>query len=310
MDSTSDISSDLDLILNMSNDQTDYSQATLADCVFNIVNSYQSIGEKLPYRGFMKLLECHNIIGLNLEYQQFRYLFNLGYLNNFCNKKLFSNSLRKASEIKTKITNLNHDEQTVIKHKIASASLVTLSDLDGWLKVKSQDVATQNIQLLVERVDHHCKGAGGMICKTSDLKAQFYVNLTPAIALNFWNESLRDTTNESELNRTLLRLIMFYYSLIDLSSVLYEPQSLNCFLLEPMYAPLVNTAASRVESLKVLQSHFFSVFMQPCMENIKPCIEKLSNTTRDENQLFELYTMSCRYPRKTDDLRDAYRVFY
>ncbi|WP_318521311.1 hypothetical protein [Photobacterium leiognathi] len=317
MNKKMDVSDHIDSIRNMTNDSTLYTQSKFADCVFNIIEISKKNGDKLPYRAFLKLLECEGITN-KLEYQQFRYMYNLGYLNNFCMGKLYCNSLRKASAVKAKLTGLSDNARDNIKYQVTNSNFVMLNTLEEWVEKVSKsnaDPLSLSVDTLRQSCNSYDAGLGEMIVSTTELPSGFFVNLTTEIAKNLWEKNLKNYDGTTNHIRTyILRVFSIYNSLIFLSNIMntssvFEVQ--GQISKTEMYKNC-HKNINRTEIISLMCSHFISVFSQGQMENIRTSMLDFSNQLAGNQgrNITEMFITSLDGFRRVPTLQVAARPFF
>ncbi|PSW30814.1 hypothetical protein C9J21_18170 [Photobacterium phosphoreum] len=217
------------LITNKSNQ----SKIGMGNAIFNISELFKKYDDNLTSSNFVELIRRSGSPQFTMSYQTYRYYYNLGYLYNFTEQKLFCNCLRKASEVKNSLVSLNYDSQKNVKAVLIKHSFVTIKLLEDLIRVEKGEKSVlgnsveDKIIKLKEAFDKLMDGLGDMIIINPDMPRGFHVEFSKKTAKKLWDNHLSKSTSSRKLQLKLVNIQTLFYSLIDISAIMLDNKTLK-----------------------------------------------------------------------------------
>ena len=220
-------------IKKLATDASNKSKVGMGNAIFNLFELFKKYDDNLTSISFVELIRRSGVPEFTMSYQTYRYYYNLGYLYNFTDKKLFCNCLRKASELKNSLVSLDYDSQKNIKAALMKHSLVTVKLIEDLIRVEKGEKSIfgnsveDKIIKLKAAFDTLMIGLGEMIVINPDMPRGFHVEFSKSIARNLWESHLNKSTSSRELQLKLVNIQTLLYSLIDISAIMLDNKTLK-----------------------------------------------------------------------------------
>lgn len=222
-----------DDIKQLTADASNQSKVGMGNAIFNLVELFKKYDDNLTNNSLVELIRRSGVPEFSMSYQTYRYYYNLGYLYNFTEQKLFCNCLRKASEIKNSLVSLDYDAQKNIKATLMKHSFVTLKLIEDLIRVEKGEKSIlgnsveDKIVKLKNAFDTLMDGLGEMIVINPDMPRGFHVEFSKSTAKKLWDNHLSKSISSKTLQLKLVNIQTLLYSLIDISAIMLDNKTLK-----------------------------------------------------------------------------------